>query len=485
MLNNVRSNPRRSQFLLALLGLLGLSGPLMAQEREPITWATLAESDREGAIEFLPNLAGGYVGGPDGPVPIYSTTALEYQRSALMLGLAPEEVARRVEQLPGNVSMVFGRYDPANTTLRIDVFKVERAGQRTGLYQTQFTPAHGDHWALSGAYLTDMEKLAGDRVGPNPFERFDNGTSNFVNITIDGVQVALGHAMRLFEAPVGVLAVADYRAEQSQAQVGELLRKLVVVSSDGYIKPRWYIAAPAVMQGQGTSAAICATVADPCPVSKIAPALVMFQEWRGGTMPGGETLALSWSETAAGWDFTAFNAASFVSSLVVSSFAASAFKSDPGFVGPSETLTKLLSEGGFGEAVVPTGSIPSSAFSGGIYSGATAIAEGGSKHSVQVNFEGKAGYGTLTDDMLSERAARTEFETNFAATGAVLMAGGNIDSTHPALESYFYGTCEAGTPLSDCDVGAPTGIIPRSDIYVEHAGLQFFRDNGSPALPPE
>lgn len=273
-------------------------------------------------------------------------------RSALVLGLQPSEVANMVAAFPSNVPYVFARYSHLDNTLRIDVFKIEKEGvgnsMRAGLYHANFGPSHGDAWRLSRSYISPSEFSAGN-AGVNPFSSFaEPGTDNFRGISLEGSMVAVGHAMRMVGAPLGLFSSANTRFTTTTSTSSGVFTKKTTTRVFGHAKPRWFIVQPHQMLARSTTisqASFCA--ADPastsCPLYAAASAGVGFEEFDGGTLSDIENQWQVHQETKSGL--------SFLGALIL-------------IVVGSYALVGLMSTAGIGAFAAPVGAGSSVAMGG-------------------------------------------------------------------------------------------------------------------------
>lgn len=222
-------------------------------------------------------------------------------RSALALGLtAAEAPAAPTAVFPGNAAVAFARYNPYTKQGRIDVFRLQKtagAGSQTAHMQhAVFAPRHGDAWVAARAYISPGQYATGSVRGVNPFSSFGGGDT-FENISLAGMKVALGHAMRLSNAGAGLMAMADSRLDSKITRRKSLFKKTVETWVYGYVKSRWWLAFP----GDGLDAslwsdmaAICATSpsATSCAQHATAVSGAIFQEVEGGGLDSTEDMYL-------------------------------------------------------------------------------------------------------------------------------------------------------------------------------------------------
>src|SRR5574340_353226 len=300
-------------------------------------------------------------------------------RAAQALNLLGADVSSLLAKYSKNAPIVFARYSPSTADLRIDAFKIEKlANGKVGVYSATFGPHQGDMWKVSQAYLSPSERLSG-AVGLNPFEQFKGADDVFHGIAMDGVQVAMGHAMRYFNAAVGFLASADMRFDQRKETSGGWLKKKTKYIVEGFAKPHWYVATPASFQPFGTTTAICAVKGEAnCQTEHIAPSLIALSEFQGGNMPMTEDMLYHWEQTKSGFTFLSF----IIMAFVVAYATALLFNG---------TMLSTLVNAATG---LPVGGSPLAiaSFEAGVYAGGSLIVSGGGALTgVQQGYYGKIG----------------------------------------------------------------------------------------------
>lgn len=437
--------------VLTALGAVGLHAPaafaaktLPRLNYEPIS-ATL---ERSGS-SFLPGDADRKYGSLKG---LY--------RAARVAGLDPGQTVSVVEQLPSNAPFIIGRYAAATGELVVEVYKVERTGTQTGVYRAVFTPEHGELWKAAGTY-----KANSTSEGVDPFFQFKQASRPgvFVNVSFDAAQVIIGHAMRYLSTPMAVLATASPRTEQTMTtNYGQHLRKTVELKVTTYLDPKWYIAAPPSFQPGGSSAAICLHYSGSCEAAPglIAPAMVTFQEWQGGTLPNAPTLVGTESLNESHFHFESFVAAAYVYT-----FAASSMRTAVGLTAPP--LTENLLTHGFTNPKLNV-TTRERAF----YSGLPAVLNGGSLEEVQAGYRKTASKGNLI---------RVEDRTPVAQQVSTVSASQVIDASlvnggMASFKQYAVGDCAISKTLADCGNPDTSGMLPRADTYVELDTTRFYQD---------
>lgn len=409
-------------------------------------------------------------------------------RSANALNLTAKDIASAVALFPSNVPYVFARYNPLDSTLRVDIFKLEKTiknGQQSaGLYQAVFAPAHGDFWKAGRAYITPESYKAGMTPGLNPFEAFKGtNTDLFYNISLTGAQVAVGHAMRYAGAPVAVLAVADTRISQETHKSGGVFRKKVTTITSGHASEKWLIAQPRQFMSRSTTyapAAYCATdpSATSCPRYELASSGVSFEEFTGGMLSSVEDTWELDRQTKSGFSFIAVLIVAVIASFAFAAVAAAAMG------GSAATAAGSVAVGNFGEMLIANGLVEgfnslaaSIAVESAFQAASMAIFDGANLSSM-MKMSPSIAYGTTQVDKGSAPAqALPELQRRL---NVQLAPKNTEDFSHgsPVLTSFsqtVYGDCKPDTPLAQC-AGA-TGFIQHADQYDEHNMVNFMRDN--------
>lgn len=373
-------------------------------------------------------------------------TVVLNQRGAQMLELSGANVARVTQLFRGAPPVVLAQYSIHTAQLRIDAFKAEKMPNGdVGVFHATFTPRHGEMWAASGAYASPSQLAAG-LPGPNPFSEHIGEGSIFHSISFAGAQVAAGHAMRYFNAPIGFLTTADLRLDQRQEKSGGAFKKKVKTIIEGYAKPHWYVLGPKYVLSRGTEARVCITTADPCPTHQVASSMVNLDEFQGGNMPGAEDLLYYWEQTKSSLTLIALMVITFV-------IAFAAFLSG-GFMGIYGELYAAM---------------------GGTLSGSGVTA------ALQVGLINALGYGLVSLGVGVNGLGGTAEDIFIAAKPSKLDA--------PAIDNEHYRSLAHNT--RDKLMSAPNNSLsgiqalnrrvqPTANDYSEANGVAFVRDNGQP-----
>ncbi|MCC5611206.1 hypothetical protein LC612_31735 [Nostoc sp. CHAB 5834] len=417
-------------------------------------------------------------------------------RSASVLNLKPGELANIATTFPANVPYVFGRFNPMDGTLRIDLFKLERGlsnGQETqSLMQAQFTPSHGDHWKANRAYISPEDYMSGTVPGVNPFAKFvQPGSDMFHNITLEGAQVAMGHAMRMAGAPTGILGEAVSRLSSTTSKSGGVFRKKITTRVYGHTKYNWYIAQPIDVLSRSTTYApmrYCAS--DPestgCFGYAIASSGVSFEHFEGGSLNDEETQFLLDTITKTGWTFLAFLVLAVFASFAMTAIINAAGLGTAAAGGGAGTAT-MGSMGAFMTGAGTISPFTSTLYAIGFEAAAigTGMVLGGANLGSVLQFKPLSlrgyvdvGKGFRTPPELDGKYERA-LNNNVAPMTASAMASGNKGSVRGsqliAFEKTVTGQCDPTSTVAAC--GVNSGNIPRVDQYKETDSIGFIREN--------
>ncbi|MFN8772142.1 MAG: hypothetical protein ACK5ZQ_04115, partial [bacterium] len=367
------------------------------------------------------------------------------------LGLGSDAVSKLVMAFPGHAAMVFATYSPENAQLRIRVVKAERmADGRIRSYLGDFTPHHGERWAAQRHYLSPAEAADPVRAGRNPFAVFrptDETDPVFYNIGWSAAQVAVGHAMRLYNASAGFIAMTDTRWTQVVTRSGNLLRQRVDTTTQAWVRPRWFVALPVDQQPYGTQAAICTLPGSTsCPtLEQLAHSGVSVSQWDGGNMPSPEDLLYSWTDSQSGFTVLAF-------ALVTAAFVWVAASAVTAYAGASSLAGQL------GTSFLSPGW--ASALAGGAYSvGSTVAGGGGPLTSAQESFLGATGSGFLERPLAGDRHAAALADQVASRHVHLDVAAGLA-----GVRQLFEGNCARTRTAEDCSrATVSAGRVPRAD----------------------
>ena len=372
------------------------------------------------------------------------------------LGLGSDVVSKLVMAFPGHAAMVFATYSPENAQLRIRVVKAERqADGRIRSYLGDFTPHHGERWAAQRHYLSPVEAADPVLAGRNPFAVFrpaDETDPVFHNIGWTAAQVAVGHAMRLYNASAGFIAMTDTRWTQVVTRSGNLLRQRVDTTTQAWVRPRWFVALPVDQQPYGVQAAICTLPGSTsCPtVEQLAQSGVSVSPWDGGNMPSPEDLLYSWTDSRSGFTVLAFALVTAAFVWVAASVAASA--------GLFESAFAISATGFTSPALV-------GAYAGGTYAAAsTFLGGGGSLTVAQQGYLGATGAGYLEAPSLASARG--------IELGAIVVQrhiNAPLEQSLTGVSALAIGSCRASNTNSSCRTdNKSAGLLPRPDSVVAY-----------------
>ncbi|MBU6460724.1 MAG: hypothetical protein KGQ58_07605 [Proteobacteria bacterium] len=384
------------------------------------------------------------------------------------LGLQSSQVAHVLHAFPDNGALVFARYNPGSALLRIDVVKVEKHPDGdVYTYLAQYTPWHGNVDAANRRYMTPAEQGDPYAAGHNPFAAFegpDKTDPDFHHVNFSAVQVAVGSAMRHYNASMALIAVFSPRYEESQVSSGGWFRKTVTTTVRGYAHPEWFMATPLELQPAGTSSSICVVDKEtPCAPEHVDPSGVSVQHWEGGNVPGNEDGLYTWSQTESGWTVLSFSLV-FAAVLTVgwgvglpALFNGPAGLSWTGAAG-SSSLSSLV--GTF-------------AVSGTTYATGSMIGKIGSVQHIQNGLFGHVDTGQL----LPPSAANAQVAGLNTAMDARIDT--NITHSLSSVTTLFSGRCPDGWTLQKCQgEGLDPGQLFRPDTRVQFNSTHWMRQHG-------
>lgn len=429
-------------------------------------------------------------------------------RVALALNKSAEEVATANSMAPSNVPYVLARYNPADATLRIDIFKLEKVmkpgGYTAGMYHATFTPHHGDYWRANRSYISPEALQGGVTPGRNPFAAFAKpGSEVFHDISFEGAKVAVGHAMRLAGSPLGILTHPEARLSSRTKKSSSFFKKKVETWVYGHAKTKWYLAQPADILSRSTTlqmSSICTSdvTSTSCPVYEAAVSGVAFEHFEGGTLDSAEE---RWT-----LDYQKKSGFTFIGALVIGlalSFSVAGALAAVSTGGLATGISAGTVAGGAAGATGLTGTIgaavlgaaPASSLAGLVSSGfAGALAVESVALGVGIGMTGGASLGSfgaggmgLLDNVKgavgvgrAEARSMSKYETKLNGILAPRVAGKvhNVSvSSAPALNDFkstVMGNCELNQRAGAC---ANSGILPRIDQYQEMNSYEFVRDN--------
>lgn len=420
-------------------------------------------------------------------------------RTALALGMSASDVANANTLFPANVPYVFARYNPVDATLRIDVFKLEKGrtaqGSTTGLYHAVFSPAHGDHWKANRSYIHPDSYKTGMTAGVNPFQSFlEPGTDIFKNISMPAAQVAIGHAMRLAGAPLGLVSVADTRLSQHTKKSSSLFKKKIETWVYAHAKSKWFIAQPLDVLSRSTSntyTAICAPDPDrdDCQRFETAVSGVAFEEFDGGTLSDHED---KWEI-----DYQKKSGLSFLGALilgVLGSFALAGILSAAGIsglslgTGATAGASTGATMGTFGTFLVNQGlvtgfsSLTSALAVEAAYVGLSMAVIGGANLGSVITASPavllghvRVNKGIYKPEDLDKYNKKLNDQVKPRTLGDFHTASPGNDKVLSSFSETVMGDCGPESKLASCT--SANGMIPRVDQYTEQNRVEFVRDN--------
>lgn len=360
------------------------------------------------------------------------------------LGLRAENISN-VMRLPRITSTtVFATYSPADNELRVRVSRMEKRGDGTvRSYLADFTPHHGERWAAARLYLTPAEAADAHRPGNNPFARFRGSLTDpvFRNISWPAAQVAIGHAMRLYDAHAAIIAVPETRIDTRTEESGNLFRRRVETTTSAYVRPQWFIALPENAQPYGYIAAICvgsAAEATSCDApAHVARSGISVARWDGGNLPASEELMGQWSESRSGWSVLSIALGGMTGAL--------AMGLDPGFAVSVANAYDTIEDGIRVDAPA--------------FSPATASTSGLAENVTMAVGHGSVAPSTPSSNEDAELRANLRTRTREP-----------IESGFAASRQLFVGNCPLDWSESQCAAqGMPAGMLRRPENPVQQS----------------
>jgi hypothetical protein len=406
--------------------------------------------------------------------------AVSNNRTASALGLQASQVADVMTLFPTNVPFVFARYNPQSMELRVDVFKIEKTGSKMKMLQAPFTPAHGGAFAAAMTYATASDRQLGNNAGANPFALYLRpGLDAFYNVgSLAAVQVAVGHAMRMAGASIGLVAIAKSRVNQYATSSGGWFKKTTTTHVEGWTKPEWYVATPRQFQPNGLTASVCAIqveAATDCPPQLVVPSGVSWTQWEGGNLPAFEDMTSEWSESKSSFTLLAWVVVIFLVVLTAGALLVAA-GSVATAIGPATFIQSLAVSGPIGGATLTmNAALAMAAIEAAAVGVVGGMAGAGLTDAVDGPYQGaRAGFDSpMIPDTSAGRSVYEGVKANF--DDAPLSAMGVRAVTQAA-----YGVnCAPGAKSTDC---ASSGVVPRPDSAVETNNVQFWKDNGGPMV---
>lgn len=413
--------------------------------------------------------------------------------AAADLGLDEKDVIQAVSLFPTNTPIVMGRYSTWDASLSVDIFKLEKTGTKARMLHATFAPEHGDYWKAAGAYGSATDRKAG-ALGRNPFEAFKSGTGRFVSISAGAAQVALGHAQRMVQAPVSVMAVvnSNIRPVTTKKSCSMGLQKCVTTKYWLDMDTQWYLGMPVTHANPSQSilpAGYCvtapATAGSSCSASEFATAGVAFVEQVGGTFNSERATDYIGKETKKSWSLLGILVISFVIGFGASALA-TAGASLGATAGASSGLagaTGVSAGGLLGATAQAVGMIGQF----GTYAAAAAM-ETALTGGILVGLGG-ADLGSSmrmgTEPFMSSEVRATAAAVNpkdqsnkYVRAGVTMTKSRTVerlDGSIGPVKSTLIGECGFAGKGSDCQ-GRSTGMVQRADQILQTDRVQLYRE---------
>lgn len=337
--------------------------------------------------------------------------------------------------------------------------RVEKTPNGTlAVYRADFTPWHGEFNKWKRDYLTPSEAYNPAQMGYNPFEKFKNAAGNktdhvFHNISWEAASVAIGEAMKRYDAHVGWVASDKTRFTTRIKKSGNAIKKKVTTYIDGYAKPQWFVAMPLGHQPQGGIAAICVkdsgatstygnTTA--CDAKEhVALSGVSMQSWEGGNMPQIEEKVYAYKKSKSSFTVLAFTILTFAFTW-----------------GLSSALSSVV-----GTAVggATTSSLAVASISAGVYAGVAAL-NGAGLTTAQAGYAGSTGNGVLKVNT----GSMDKHQLRLIAGVKNLQINSRVGTGLAGAKVLYSGNCAESWTVKQCQTaGLDPGSLHRADSYSE------------------
>ena len=402
---------------------------------------------------------------------------------AQVLGLPSDMITQAVSMFAGSPPLVVARYNQSSALLKIDVIRTVKSpsGDYT-VYMSSFGPEQGEMWKVARAFLSSTEYASESTAGINPFEVFKGADDNFHNISFEGAQVAVGHAMRHYGTDKGIIVGVTPRMSQEQKKSGNMFRKKITTIIKGFAKPEWYLAGLPSAIPDGVSAAICVANEDPCQKHHIAASGIAVKQYVGGNMPGQEDQLYHWQQTKSGFTFLTFAIFAFFLSFAAFSLTGTG----------AGWMSSLATSPTYGLGITGLNAATVGLLDGIGYLIGGAVMQGGSPTDIQSGYMGKKlSTGSLSPSGASDEHSRG-LMANINCSHIDLGSANSANCTavpaskvQQGLSGYvqaYQGECPAGLTASECTANGYSnkGFVPRADEYVEHNAVLFSKEFGKP-----
>lgn len=421
------------------------------------------------------------------------------QATAVKSLLSSSEVAAEVQRWPSNTAVVLARYVAETAQMRLDVVKVQRKQGCTVIYKAQVSPAHGEKHVSWGhfrsnkeiqeqgkkdRYARDAGRSSYTTAGRNPYRRFYKGFKEeadpfvFHDISWQGVQAVLGHQMRVHGATLGYIQVPKMDWETHQKTSGNLFKRTVTTTIQGYATPKTWIAFPYGMSDnpEAQTADICivdlidnefSSENGMCPsVNLVLRSNVTVELWEGGNMPDVREKVFETSFSKSGFSVLGLGIL-----LVIVSFGAAAMLNmafAPAAGAPlggtmAGSATSALAN------LIPTAA-QAAAVTGGIYTLGAAIEGAGPMDMV----EGTKGIPMIATWPTTGEGKPVEGMSEYQQAATEIMKAKQLavppdnDYALQGAQKLYSGDCRADQSAAECaaqGAGDNTGITPRWDRF--------------------
>lgn len=397
--------------------------------------------------------------------------------AAGILGLSSAQAGKMLIQAAEKPPIVFARYFMEKAELRVQAFRVIRTPDHVVHMQiADWTPWHGVLFERDRYFMSAAEKQNPYNIGHDPLARFGNpsilaqsptSAQNFwlrtdpvfYNISWAAAQVAVGLAMAHYRSTIGFISLPKLRIDQKVETSGSVLRKTIKITTTGYAKPLWFVAAPPSAQPYAQTSQICAVPVgdgsrcdDP---GHLVTSGIAVQQWEGGNLPNTEDLLYTNVETRSGWTILAF-------ALLATALAfAGGWAVGAMMTGSATWTAAAAAEGATGLGGLSVGAI-AGATAGTAYAvGSTVLNHGGPVTQPQAGLLGSTGWGVInpgTPDNQHAQALQAAVDARAIQTDTRASLTGD--------QQLLQGSCAGWTSRTACvNAGGSAGVMPRADDY--------------------
>lgn len=198
--------------------------------------------------------------------------------------------------------------------------------------------------------------------------------------------------------------------------------------------------------------------------------MVSIDTWTGGNLDEREDLLYQWQKSVSGFTVLAFILLVFVMAFVLAVVAVAA-----GFAASSTSIIATMIEqvALYAGVNLTLGPLAVAGIQAAAY-GIMAAMQGGGLSDIQ---DGLFGEIVDTGGLIVPRS-ENEHQRALVDRTNVRMTQTAIDGSLTGVKRTSYGDCVLATSAAGC--GGAKGLLPRSDSWVGHDYVQFYKDNGAP-----